>query len=532
MSGTGTGSGTKTIYIETRERAVSNDFNRLQAFINAHMAEVLRHLFDVRTSEDYSGGTEGLGSSVTNPLRGVILSGLRCRPEVGTTNLFVEPGVALLVDPDASPSADDSPLKWIVSEGEQQAGALTLPAAAGTARVDMVECRRRPETELEASNRDIYDTATRTFTPQLITKVAGFPLEFRVRTGTAGGGFAGLGTETGWLPLMVFVTPPGATTWDDVEFCWDVRPLASDHTEGPFAVERSYPQRDGRRQYGLLQRTDADDYQLNGFFDTSYQGRRIGGQIGAEDVFPAGYADMADYREPGWGPSANSMTYIYCATPFGLPRWAQYTQAPALRVPGPFRGIIVQSTQPCEFDGTPLNDVALPLVTSLGGDSSEMRLIACQPYSSQLIGVTVEDGWFTFGGSLTAFGFEITPSAGNTALSTDFELLDDQHIPRIATAARVRVRKQLSALATEPEFATWDLLVPNQLSANALVDERRNTVVANGLNFWELELPLRSQYPYPTVADGRGQFTHVTSPASAATVDQTRMFFRAVKLAL
>lgn len=531
MAGTGTGSATKSIYIESRERAVSNDINRLQALINAHMAEVLRYLFDVRTSEDYSGGTEGLGSSVTNPLRGVILSGLRCRPEIGTTNLFVEPGVALLVDPDASPSADDSPLKWIVSEGELTGGALTLPAAAGTARVDMVECRRRAEQELESSNRDLYNTITRTFTPQLITKVAGFPLEFRIRTGTAGGGFAGLGTEAGWLPLMVFVTPPGATTWDDVEFCWDVRPLAADHTEGLFAVERTYPQRDGRRQYGILHE-NGSGFQLNGFFDSSLQGRRIGGQIGAESVFGSvGYLDMDDYREPGWSPSANTMTYIYCAIPFGLPRWAQYTQAPALRVPGPFRGIVVQSTQPCEFDGTPLNDVALPLVTSLGGASSEMRLIACQPYATGLLGVLIEDGWFIFESEGSAT-FPLTAVSGATSVSTDFELQDDVHIPRIATAVKVKIQKTLTAMAQDPERATWQLRLPSPLSASSILQEERSIALGNSGNAFELQFPLRSQYPYPTVADGRGQFTHIVSAASPPTVTATTGVFRGIKLAL
>src|SRR5688572_19836722 len=132
------GSGGRRMTINTRERAVSNDHNRGWAFNSAAIAELYRHVFDVRSSENNSGGTELLGSAVTTPLRGVILSGLRARPEIGTVNLFIEPGAALIVDPTGDDS-DDCVLKYVVSDGVQTAGELTLTAGGGGTRIDVIE---------------------------------------------------------------------------------------------------------------------------------------------------------------------------------------------------------------------------------------------------------------------------------------------------------------------------------------------------------------------------------------------------------
>jgi len=223
--------GFKNVVINTRERAVSLDINRLQKFMGRDLTDYFRFMFDAVTQHDLEGGgTSVLGAAVTNPLRGIILNGLTPKPEIGGVNVTIDAGIALLVDPESPLNSDDGPYKFVSSAGVSAPGTLTLtPNASGSTRIDIIECQRvqnDPATK-EVDNRDIYDVATGLFNATTVDKAYRDGLTFRIRTGTPGGGFAGVGTVSGWLPMTVCRVPNGTVSWDTVDL-WDVRPLASD----------------------------------------------------------------------------------------------------------------------------------------------------------------------------------------------------------------------------------------------------------------------------------------------------------------
>jgi hypothetical protein len=522
------GSGAKKIIVNTLERAVSTDINRLQSFLAADIAEALRYIYDVRTSEASSGGTENVGTSTTDPLRGVVLSGLRARPEIGTTNLYIEPGECLLVDPDAVPDADDSPLKWIKDPGVTSGGVLTLPAPSAADRVDVIECQRTT-TVTETASRDIFNTTTGQFTSALVNKAERDLLTYRIRQGTSGGGWAGVGTASGWLPLAVYVISPGATDWNDITLMWDVRPLLADVVSGSVLVDEPYPARRGTRQYAQYDRALAGTFRMNGFIDSTFGGRRIGGEIGATSVVGAtGKFPIEDYQEPGFTPVLGELTYFYCAVPFGLPRWAQYTAVSfGKREPGPFRGIVIHSTEPCKFDGIPQSPVSLPTVVKLGGSSLDMRCIAVTQTDStpEPLPFTMQDGWVRFVGSNL-----LAASSGDTANQTVFDPADDTQLPRICNIYRGHVIKAFSGIASVA-WADNTMSVKNVEDTVFQFSHQDQQVVQNGNNNYHLEIPVRTQYPYGTSPDSRGKFFH-DGGFTGSTVTGTNFAITELKLTI
>jgi hypothetical protein len=365
------GSGATTIVYNTRERLVSTDPNRAQAINAKQIAEILRFLLDAQNEQDVSGGgveTMGTGSELF--LRGTILSGVRPRPEVGTTNLFVEPGVALLID-NAAPSSDDSVGAYVADAGVKLAGALTLTAGAGSPRIDVVECQRVTNVT-EQDNRDVFNVSTGLFTPTQVPKVKGGALSYRIRTGTPGAGFPGV--AAGWLPLMVAMVPAGATTWDQVT-CWDVRPLASDRTNGPFQTSRLWPS-NVRTLIACDATTNAAQVRIAGEIDLTFKGYKAGGVLRKDSS--TAYIDATDAANQqngfaGFGTTLGTTWYLYLVFPFGLPRWVRYSDSSSgLRQPGCQRGIPAVSANPCNFDGTPrAANVQSPAATNLQDPGSQ-----------------------------------------------------------------------------------------------------------------------------------------------------------------
>ena len=88
------GSGTKAILINSRERAISPDANRAQALDAAQMAEVTRWLSTVLTSKDVgANGSELVPATITSPLGALILNGIRPQPVNATVNMIVSAGM-------------------------------------------------------------------------------------------------------------------------------------------------------------------------------------------------------------------------------------------------------------------------------------------------------------------------------------------------------------------------------------------------------------------------------------------------------
>jgi hypothetical protein len=367
------GVGGKRITHNTRERVLSGDHNREQAVHDQMLAEFLRCLTDADHELDQKAGSvEAFGTGLETLQRGTVLAGIRPRPEIGTVNLFIEPGMLTLID-NAAPTVDESRLAYVVDPGVQTAGVLTLtPGSGGAIRIDVIECQR-VETVLESDSRDIFDPSTGLFTPVLVNKVTAGRLAYRIRTGTAGAGFPG--TASGWLPLAVCAVPSAATTWNDVTL-WDVRPLAHERVQQPFSA---YPELNYSHRHNVTSdiTTSPGAIRVRGVVDVSLGGYRAGGQLIGPGTTNQ-YIDVADTTL--WASSfssANAPWYLYGVFPFGLPRWVQYCPSSAgVREPRGLRGIPVVARWTPRYDGRPLTAIAqTPAWTGLLDTASQDAVV-------------------------------------------------------------------------------------------------------------------------------------------------------------
>lgn len=347
---TATASGAKVVVYNTRERLISTDHNREQAFGAQALAEALRWILDPVLDEDVSGnGLEVMGTGSEAYLRGTILSGLRFRPDVGTTHSFVEAGAALLID-NGGHGSDDSIASFVSDAGVQTIGTLELTPGAGSTRIDVVEFQRVTSVT-ETDSRDIFNPATGLFSPVSVTKVQQGALTYRIRLGTPGAGFPG--TANGWLPIAVCSVPVAAGSWDAVTV-WDVRPLAADRTSGPFASSRLVQW--SRRSLAFCDATTAAAQpRVWSEVDLTFGGYRAGGLIRkSSTVF---YIDPTDatHQQAGFAfGTTGALWHCYLVFPFGLPRWVRYSDAAAgARRPSAQRGIPTISSQVAAFDGSP-----------------------------------------------------------------------------------------------------------------------------------------------------------------------------------
>lgn len=473
-------SGTKKMIVNTRERAVSTDINRLQAFAGAGLADFLRVWLLTQTSLS---GNETLPSGVGGPLVAVVLGGLLVKPGIGAQTLTIDPGVVVIQRPDAAPSSDDSQSKLVDDPGVTDV--TTLPWVANPAigtRIDIVECALvgedgagagTGELVIETASRDIYNPATGAFTAATVDKVAALRLQYRVRRGAPGGGWPGL--ALGWCPLMVGIVPLGAASYDDV-VCYDVRPLFSD-----FAFTG-----DVRRRNRITHACAHAGYQyegnagvagnrkfFNGVVEGVYNGRHVGGSA------PAGGYDLSlnDYAftafvtgmVAGWW-------HLYLAFPFGLPRWARYQASP--RVPGSMRGIVIASQQAPKGDtGEPNAPIAFP--TNLGfvgaTTTSAMRMFTapCLAYAAGVGGIlstTVgADGWYTIPQYATTAIGALTHTVAGGYDKWTFDLVEDGQVPVGLTEVRLRARTTFTTAGAFNDFIDGRFEVFNESFATELL---------------------------------------------------------------
>jgi len=431
-------SGGRRMVFNTQERVVSTDQNRQQAFIGKDRAELWRYLIDV------SAGTDDLDaaaldteySTQENPLRAEILNGVLVQPQSGTLNLLVTPGAAFVLDPDASPSSDDSPYKFIRTAGVSTLGALALTGnASGFTRIDVVECQR-VENTVETDNRDIFNPVTQLFTATTVTKGLQSEFTYRVRAGTPNAGFPG--TAQGWLPIAVISVPNGATSCDQCTF-WDVRPLVSDRAVAPFNVSRDLSRKGA--SMGMVDFT-AGQAQLSGVFERVAGSRRLGGRMRpGSTITDAQFVDLVNAANIANGqmPANNSYYYVWLLTPFSLPRWARYTDGPSGRVPRSPRGIPVVSNVAPDKNGNPIAAVALPSALGLGGTTSSAAFVCCgRTDGSGTPRPMLVDGsvqWASNNGDAP----QINNSAF-TATSFTWSLADNTHFPANARAILARIQ--------------------------------------------------------------------------------------------
>ena len=78
--------GFREIVINTQERAISPDINRLQKFKGRDFAELLRYMLDAASNDDIDAGANIIEvASSTSPLTGEIINGLQPTPQIGST---------------------------------------------------------------------------------------------------------------------------------------------------------------------------------------------------------------------------------------------------------------------------------------------------------------------------------------------------------------------------------------------------------------------------------------------------------------
>ncbi len=385
-------SGIKRLIMNTRERAVSTDINRMQAMAAGEVAEGARYLMlAMLLFETGAGGIAVVPSATTTPLNGMILNGLMVQPQIASAEALITPGAAWVVDPDASPTSDDSPLKFVNDPGLGSGSGLTLTAnASGSTRVDIVECRR-VETVLETSNRDIYNETTGLFTPTTVDKVAKSLFEYRITLGTPGAGLPAF--TSGWMPLMVATVPNGVSDWDGVT-CFDVRRLYSDSVGAPCRITREMPLRSemdisvGRVGAGAV-------VLVRGRVEGTLGDFKVGGVFDEGGALP-----MTTHAEPGFvaALAANRVWFLYAMFPAGLPRWCQYTPASSMvRQPGMFRGIPVASVKrTANMKGTPLTALTPPAYTGMAAAAGDVAVCvfagAVNTATSQVTAALTEAG--------------------------------------------------------------------------------------------------------------------------------------------
>ena len=372
-------SGRRQIVINTQERAVSTDINRLQAFASAEEQEVLRHLLSFRHGDELYPGTVTVPSGTGTPLRAEILGGLMVRPALASFEVLVDAGILVAVTGDGL-GADDSSYKYIRSVGVPAATLSIGANVSGSIRIDVIECSIDSTPDSVSDNRDIFNASTGLFTAQSVTKEQKARLAFRIRQGTPGSGYPT--AQAGWLPLCIASVPSGATSNDNVTF-WDVRPLASDRERYAFLQEPLGSSAGSIGEIysvnGMVDRVSSTDVRFSGFFSGNFRGRRIGGTVRrCSPGTDTDYVNVADNaNQAGAGGLAEPLSdplYVYACFPKGLPRWAMYAPASAgARIPRGPSGILVTTDFKPNIFGRSTSGgggVGLPNATGLGGSAT------------------------------------------------------------------------------------------------------------------------------------------------------------------
>ncbi len=502
------GPGKRQVVFNTQERAISPDVNRSQLFNARDDAEMLRYMFDVTGNDDVDAGavvTEP--GALESPLRAEIMNGLLVRPQAGSLNLLVDPGVLYALAPDGS--ADSSNYKYVRDVGVTIAGSLVLTVGGAATRIDVIECRINPVDDIVADNRDIFNPVTGLFTAQSVTKERAARLEYRVRAGVDGGGFPG--TALGWLPLAVASVPAAAANVDAVTF-WDVRPLINDRAYGLSALVNARPtQRSGTMINAVTLAT------ATGLIDAVLNGRRVGGRLRSGSIVADADSislSAAANQAPGTVFLANVPWYLYLLTPFGLPRWARYNAA-GTRVPRSPRGIPVVAIPTPNTDGVPSVPIALPTATGLGGSTSSGVAVAAGYGDS----VAAQRGFF--GDNSTGFilesngsfsGDPMEFSAPSAALGNDvfmdYTLIAATHFPANARALFLDLRWTIASNDTTIQGVNFvQIFAPNGGALLTVIPLSPITAVTAGAGAFNLVLRDSIWIPLPTLYPSAAGYT-------------------------
>jgi len=514
-------SGTKQLVVNPLERILSTDFMRAQSFDNAATQEMLRALFDTNLGADdtQAAGFYLANLSQTNPLTAEIIGGFLFTPQIGSSASGVGPGVACVFDPDVILNTDDSPYKMIQDPGTTSVlnpSLVLTPNSSGQPRIDVIECQRvQPDNVVETDSRDVFNTITGLFTGVTVNKVTIAQFNYRIRVGAPGSGFPG--TAQGWLPLAVAYVP-NTTTWDACTI-WDVRPLLSDRIFNVQNIAIDLP-RKTTLEYST---NNATGLITRGVVEVDGGNRRLGGRLqrGSPGT-DGGYVDFMDAANQD--PTINiaggpGLVFFYLVTPFGLPRWARYTDVSAgIRYPRSPRGIpIVSQIPPSHVYDIATAPITFGTAFGFAGASTQAAVCFGAAFyaSGAIFNQTTSDGW-------TEANNLLAPTVGSVAATvTDpvlikgtFTFTENVHFP--AGAKRIRVQVGVTLLAPTSVPSSFLVAMGLAMSTGVVGYNAQQFSFSTGdtqvfctplaaaswpfsqLFAWTVEITLPNEYPAPS----------------------------------
>lgn len=383
------GSGNKREKLNTLERLVSTDFNRLQSMLAADSHEYARWRNNREIVGDWH-NQPGLQQAYTalppdadKLIAHDCLSGLLVRPD-NATSLLVDPGeAAFFVPAYPNATADDSKYVAVSDAGVQSLGILTFSANAGPGvRWDIVECQPT-EALLESASRDIYNPATGQYAPATVEKVRGGQLTYRIRRGTQGAGIPDIAAD--WMPLAAVHLRTDATSFLNCDV-YDLRPLVRERCmwspshplaapSGTNGVGYRLHLEEAELGHSVVATTDkAMVGYWRGHFGGYWTGGRLRCNVAAESTANFGstgtfetnvdrYVCDANVNLSNGYSATNNTSFMVCALfPRGYPRWVRYSQLALTgstsnrlrasgRLPQGPRGILVTAAGAARGDG-------------------------------------------------------------------------------------------------------------------------------------------------------------------------------------
>ena len=109
---------------------------------------------------------------------------------------------------------------------------------------------------------------------------------------------------------------------------------------------------------------------------------------------------------------------VYALFPFGLPRWARYTDASALiRKPRSPRGLLVLSNEMPNADGRPSADITIPAAYGFGASATSdgFHVIECPSVGAGgVVGPVTTDGSWVIGSGDLSFRYDTNVNVSGT----------------------------------------------------------------------------------------------------------------------
>ena len=214
------------------------------------------------------------------------------------------------------------------------------------------------------------------------------------------------------------------------------------------------------------------------------------------------YVDVlnTENQDPGWAPVANLPWYLWALFPFGLPRWARYTETNfggLGRVPGSMRGITVASmVGPGGFGGQPALPIGLPTSTGLGGSTAIAWMVAAGHCD---VGTGNPHGFIADGNRFMLTDGVTWGPAASVIGQDDYVFVDNFAHPANARSLFVEFRSQFQGVANTAGYYDHQVeMLDAGGNALATIWEELSGIIPLTAFFndrFMVEIPLRNIFP-------------------------------------